>query len=115
MKSSTTPEAARLIGERVEGDDLPTVLTYGHGDAVLGQDGMWRDGLSPWEIVEEGDRLYGRGTADNKGQHLINIAALEAVVAERGSLGFNTRIVLEMSEEVSSVSLPKCSRPIRIG
>ena len=89
-----------LIGERVEGDDLPTVLTYGHGDAVLGQDGMWRDGLSPWEIVEEGDRLYGRGTADNKGQHLINIAALEAVVAERGSLGFNTRIVLEMSEEV---------------
>ncbi|MFY1713491.1 M20 family metallopeptidase [Tritonibacter mobilis] len=96
-----------LIGERVEGDDLPTVLTYGHGDAVLGQDGMWRDGLSPWEIVEEGDRLYGRGTADNKGQHLINIAALEAVVAERGSLGFNTRIVLEMSEEVGSVGLPE--------
>ncbi|NIZ11915.1 M20 family metallopeptidase [Phaeobacter sp. HF9A] len=99
-----------LIGERREGEDLPTILTYGHGDAVLGQDEMWREGLSPWEIVEEGERLYGRGTADNKGQHLVNIAALEAVLAERGHLGFNTRIVLEMSEEVGSVGLPEVFR-----
>ncbi len=94
-----------LIGERREGDDLPTVLTYGHGDAIRAQEGMWRAGLSPYELVEEGDRLYGRGTADNKGQHLINIAALEAVLAVRGKLGFNTRIVLEMSEEVGSSGL----------
>ena len=33
-------------------------------------------------------RLYGRGTADNKGQHLINLMALEAVPAARGRLGF---------------------------
>lgn len=96
-----------LLGERVEAEGLPMVLTYGHGDAVLGQEGMWREGLKPWEIVEEGDRLYGRGTADNKGQHLVNIAALEAVLATRGSLGFNTRIVIEMSEEVGSVGLPE--------
>ncbi|UYV36481.1 M20 family metallopeptidase [Rhodobacteraceae bacterium D3-12] len=96
-----------LLGERHEGDDLTTVLTYGHGDTVLGQEGMWREGLTPWEIVEEGERLYGRGTADNKSQHLVNIAALEAVLAERGSLGFNTRIVIEMSEEVGSVGLPE--------
>ncbi|WP_370049640.1 MULTISPECIES: M20 family metallopeptidase [Salipiger] len=96
-----------LLGERVEAEGLPMVLTYGHGDAVLGQEGMWREGLKPWEIVEEGERLYGRGTADNKGQHLVNIAALEAVLATRGSLGFNTRIVIEMSEEVGSVGLPE--------
>ncbi|EAQ47386.1 MAG: hypothetical protein BM560_06195 [Roseobacter sp. MedPE-SWde] len=96
-----------LLGERHEGADLPTILTYGHGDTVLGQEGMWREGLEPWEITEEGDRLYGRGTADNKSQHLINIAALESVLATRGSLGFNTRIVLEMSEEVGSVGLPE--------
>lgn len=99
-----------LLGERVEGEGLPTVLTYGHGDAVLGQEGMWREGLTPWEIVEDGDRLYGRGTADNKGQHLVNIAALEAVLATRGSLGFNTRVVIEMSEEVGSVGLPEVFR-----
>ncbi|MCQ0093251.1 M20 family metallopeptidase [Roseovarius sp. M141] len=94
-----------LIGERREGGDLPTVLTYGHGDVIRAQDGMWREGLAPFDLVEEGDRLYGRGTADNKGQHLINIAALEAVLEVRGSLGFNTRIVLEMSEEVGSSGL----------
>ena len=94
-----------LIGERHEGDNLTTVLTYGHGDTVLGQDGMWRDGLNPWTLTPEGDRLYGRGSADNKSQHLINIAALEAVIAERGALGFNLRVVIEMSEEVGSTGL----------
>jgi len=94
-----------LIGERREGDDLPTILTYGHGDVIRAQEGMWREGLTPFELIEEGDRLYGRGSADNKCQHLINIAALEAVLAVRGSLGFNTRIVMEMSEEVGSSGL----------
>jgi len=96
-----------LLGERHEGGGLTTVLTYGHGDTVLGQEGMWREGLHPWEIVEEGDRLYGRGTADNKSQHLINLMALEAVLEERGHLGFNTRIVIEMGEEVGSQGLPE--------
>jgi len=94
-----------LIGERHEGDDLTTVLTYGHGDVIRAQDGMWREGLTPFELIEEGDRLYGRGSADNKVQHLINIAALESVLTVRGKLGFNIRIVLEMSEEVGSSGL----------
>ncbi|MFU8883046.1 MAG: M20/M25/M40 family metallo-hydrolase, partial [Rhodobacterales bacterium] len=94
-----------LIGERHEGDDLPTVLTYGHGDVIRAQTDQWREGLHPFDLIEEGDRLYGRGTADNKGQHLINIAALEAVVQARGALGFNCRIVIEMSEETGSAGL----------
>jgi acetylornithine deacetylase/succinyl-diaminopimelate desuccinylase-like protein len=96
-----------LVGERHEGDDLPTILTYGHGDVIRAQTEQWRDGLHPFDLVEEGDRLYGRGTADNKGQHLINIAALEAVLATRGKLGFNVRIVIEMSEETGSAGLPE--------
>jgi acetylornithine deacetylase/succinyl-diaminopimelate desuccinylase-like protein len=94
-----------LIADRHEADDLPTILSYGHGDVIRAQTDQWRDGLHPFELVEEGDRLYGRGTADNKGQHLINIAALEAVLAARGSLGFNCRIVIEMSEETGSTGL----------
>jgi acetylornithine deacetylase/succinyl-diaminopimelate desuccinylase-like protein len=94
-----------LIGARHEADDLPTILTYGHGDVIRAQDGMWRKGLAPFTLVEEGDRLYGRGTADNKVQHLINIAAIEAVLRVRGHLGFNLRIVLEMSEEVGSCGM----------
>ena len=94
-----------LLGERIEAEGLPTILTYGHGDTVRGQEGMWREGLEPWRLIEEGERLYGRGAADNKGQHLINLAALEAVLDARGTLGFNVKIVLEMSEEVGSSGL----------
>lgn len=94
-----------LIGERREGDDLPTVLMYGHGDTVRGMDGSWREGLAPWRITVEGERWYGRGTADNKGQHTINFAALAAVLAERGRLGFNLRVLVETGEEMGSKGL----------
>ncbi len=94
-----------LVGERLEEPDAVTVLTYGHGDTVRGQDDQWRDGLSPWTLTREGERLYGRGTADNKGQHSVNIGALAAVLAERGRLGFNSRILIEMSEEIGSKGL----------
>ena len=94
-----------LIGERIESENLPTILTYGHGDVVRGQVDQWREGLSPFQIVEEGDRIYGRGTADNKGQHLINLTALNCVLQERGSLGFNVKIILETGEETGSPGL----------
>jgi len=96
-----------LVGERIEDPALTTVLTYGHGDVIRAQTDRWRAGLHPFRLVEEGERLYGRGTADNKGQHLINIAALEAVLAARGHLGFNVKIVIEMSEETGSAGLPE--------
>ena len=95
-----------LIAERHEGDGLPTVLTYGHGDVVFGHASAWRAGLDPWQVIVEGDRWYGRGTADNKGQHTINLAALEQVMAARGgSLGFNCKLLLEMGEEAGSPGL----------
>ncbi len=94
-----------LIAERQEGAGLPTILTYGHGDVIRAQTDQWRDGLHPFRLVEEGDRLYGRGTADNKAQHLINLVALGAVLQVRGALGFNCKIVLEMGEERGSPGL----------
>ncbi|WP_378942863.1 M20 family metallopeptidase [Paracoccus sp. R86501] len=94
-----------LLGSRIEDPALPTVLTYGHGDVIWGQEGQWQDGLDPFTLTERGDRLYGRGSADNKVQHLVNIAALEAVLAVRGKLGFNVKIVMEMSEEIGSPGL----------
>jgi acetylornithine deacetylase/succinyl-diaminopimelate desuccinylase-like protein len=94
-----------LFAERREDGSRPTVLTYGHGDVVPGYDAQWRTGLSPWRVVVEGDRWYGRGTADNKGQHSINIAALARVLAARGALGFNVKVLLEMGEETGSPGL----------
>jgi acetylornithine deacetylase/succinyl-diaminopimelate desuccinylase-like protein len=94
-----------MVARRIEDPAKPTVLTYGHGDVIRGLDDQWREGLSPWNIVVEGDRIYGRGTADNKGQHTINIAALQAVMEERGSLGFNSTILIETGEETGSPGL----------
>jgi len=94
-----------LIARRDEGAGLPTVLTYGHGDVVRGYDERWSEGLSPWTLSERAGRWYGRGTADNKGQHLANLMALEAVIAVRGRLGFNVVLLLEMGEEAGSPGL----------
>jgi acetylornithine deacetylase/succinyl-diaminopimelate desuccinylase-like protein len=94
-----------LIAERPENPNFVTVLLYGHGDTVAGQDAQWREGLKPWQVVVEGERIYGRGTADNKGQHSVNLAALGAVLKERGALGFNCKFLIEMAEEVGSAGL----------
>ena len=95
-----------LIGQRIEDPARPTVLLYGHGDTVRGLEDQWSDGIAPWAITEKDGLWYGRGTADNKGQHVINLAALEAVLAERGGkLGANVKLVLEMSEELGSRGL----------
>jgi acetylornithine deacetylase/succinyl-diaminopimelate desuccinylase-like protein len=94
-----------LLAERHEDDALPTVLMYGHGDVVPGYDAQWRAGLSPWSLTVEGDFWYGRGTADNKGQHSINIAALGQVLAARGRLGFNAKWLFETGEETGSPGL----------
>ena len=94
-----------LTAERIEDATLPTVLSYGHGDVVRAQEDQWREGLTPFELIEEGDRLYGRGAADNKVQHLINLRSMEAVIKAQGKLGFNAKVIIEMGEETGSPGL----------
>ena len=99
-----------LVASRIEDPARPTLLAYGHGDVVRGIPEQWREGLDPWVLKQEGDRYYGRGTADNKVQHSIVMAALATVLAERGSHGFNTKVLLETSEEIGSPGLEEfCS------
>ncbi len=98
-------EVPFMIAQRLEDPGLPTVFTYGHGDVIRGLEGKWDEGRDPWTLTRDGDRLYGRGTADNKGQHSINIAAIASVLATRGRLGFNSKILIETGEEVGSPGL----------
>jgi acetylornithine deacetylase/succinyl-diaminopimelate desuccinylase-like protein len=95
-----------LVARRIEDPSQPTVLTYGHGDVVNGQEGRWGEGRDPWTLRREGARWYGRGTADNKGQHTINFAALAHAIAARGGrLGYNVTVLLETGEEAGSPGL----------
>ncbi|ANN17347.1 hypothetical protein SD37_17975 [Amycolatopsis orientalis] len=94
-----------LIGTRIESPELPTLLCYGHADVVDGHEGRWSEGRDPWTLTAEGERWYGRGAADNKGQHLVNLTALRFLLAEQGSLGFNLKFLFETGEEIGSPGL----------
>jgi acetylornithine deacetylase/succinyl-diaminopimelate desuccinylase-like protein len=94
-----------LLAERMESPSAPTVLGYGHGDVIRGLDREWQEGLSPWQLTESQGRWYGRGIADNKGQHTVNMEAMRHVIATRGKLGFNAKFLIEMGEENGSPGL----------
>ena len=97
-----------LLAERAADPALPTVLVYGHGDVVRGLEGTWAGGRNPWVLAEDGDRLYGRGTVDNKGQHTIAMLAAEAVAAENGGAPRATmKFVIETGEEQGSPGLER--------
>ncbi|MCP5157468.1 MAG: M20 family metallopeptidase [Ectothiorhodospiraceae bacterium] len=99
-----------LIGRRIEDPALPTVLTYGHGDVVRGLEGHWDEGRDPWTLEIVGERVYGRGVVDNKGQHTVNMRALRAVIETRGRLGFNSVFMMETSEEIGSIGIHEFCR-----
>jgi len=106
-RTLTHPKALApfLYAERIEDPALPTVLGYGHGDVIRGLEREWKEGLSPWSLTEAEGRWYGRGIADNKGQHTINMEALRLVLKTRGKLGFNAKYLIEMGEETGSMGL----------
>jgi acetylornithine deacetylase/succinyl-diaminopimelate desuccinylase-like protein len=103
-----------LLAEYKESSSAPTILMYGHGDVVDGMAGEWRDNLDPWRTTTVGNRVYGRGTADNKGQHSINMSALRAVREARGGrLGFNAKFIIETGEEIGSPDLREVCESLR--
>jgi acetylornithine deacetylase/succinyl-diaminopimelate desuccinylase-like protein len=111
---SPTGRNPYLLAEYRESASVPTLLSYGHGDVVDGMVGEWRDKLDPWRTTTVGNRVYGRGTADNKGQHSINMAALRAVREARGGkLGFNARFIIETAEEIGSPDLRQVCEALR--
>lgn len=113
MENPVTGMPPLLIGERIESPDRPTVLLYGHGDVIDGMASNWTNERTPWQVRVEGERWYGRGIADNKAQHSINLAALAAVFSERGELGFNAKLIFEMGEEVGSPGLNAMCESLR--
>ena len=86
------------------GDRTDTVVLYGHLDKQPEMTG-WRDGRGPWAPVLEGDRLYGRGGADDG---YAVFAALTGIEALRDAGGEHARLVvlIEASEESGSPDLP---------
>ncbi|MBI4369053.1 MAG: dipeptidase [Elusimicrobia bacterium] len=90
-----------LFAERLEDKYLPTLLIYGHLD-VQPVDPLDQWKHPPFEPWVEGNRLYGRGSADDKGQTMIHIKACESWIKTAGRLPLNVKFIIEGEEEVGS-------------
>src|SRR5579871_6452298 len=84
----------------------PTVLCYGHYDVQPADPlELWES--PPFEPTVRNGNIYGRGTADDKGQMYMHIKAIEALMAVNGTLPLNIKFLVEGEEEVGGESIAK--------
>jgi acetylornithine deacetylase/succinyl-diaminopimelate desuccinylase-like protein len=94
-----------VYGDWLHADGGPTVLVYGHFDVQPADPfDLWTD--PPFEPVVRDGRVYARGASDDKGNMLIPILAVEALLRTAGALPVNLRFLFEGQEETGSPNLP---------
>jgi acetylornithine deacetylase/succinyl-diaminopimelate desuccinylase-like protein len=98
------PGRTPLILMEIPGQGPDTVLMYGHLDKQPEMTG-WREGLGPWEPVREGDKLYGRGGADDGYSAFASLGALR-LLQEQGVPHARCVVLIEAGEESGSPDLP---------
>ncbi len=97
-------DRAPVILMEIPGKGEDTVLLYGHLDKQPEMTG-WREGLDPWKPVREGDRLYGRGGADDGYASFASLAAIR-LLHEQGIPHARCVVLIEAGEESGSPDLP---------
>jgi len=98
------PDRTPLIVLEAPGESDDTVLLYGHLDKQPEMEG-WAEGLGPWTPVRRGERLYGRGGADDGYSAFAVATALEALAAQRIPRA-RCIALIEACEESGSFDLP---------
>lgn len=92
-----------VFAEKIVSPLAKTVLVYGHYDVMpVDPREEWR--TEPFEPQIKDNRIWGRGTDDDKGQSFMHIKAFEAMCAT-DSLPCNVKFMLEGEEEIGSASL----------
>ena len=93
-----------VYAESLRAPGKPTVLFYGHYDVQPPEPlDLWTS--PPFEPTVRDGNLFGRGTADDKGQVHIHLSALDALQQADGKLPINVKVLIEGEEEVGSESL----------
>jgi acetylornithine deacetylase/succinyl-diaminopimelate desuccinylase-like protein len=100
----STPGHPVVFGQTHPGTkSQPVLLIYGHYDVQPPDPlDLWKS--KPFEPTQMGDRLYGRGTSDMKGQICASLAAVESVL-KQGSIPLNIKVIFEGEEEIGSPNL----------
>jgi acetylornithine deacetylase/succinyl-diaminopimelate desuccinylase-like protein len=98
------PGRTPLIFMDIPGDKDDTVLLYGHLDKQPEMKG-WADDLGPWQPVRKGDKLYGRGSADDGYAIYASLGALKAL-REQNVPRARCVVMIEACEESGSYDLP---------
>ncbi|HVT31560.1 MAG TPA: M20 family metallopeptidase [Rhodanobacteraceae bacterium] len=98
------PATGRGAGAEIPGSSEDTVLLYGHLDKQPEMTG-WSDHLGPWTPVIEGDKLYGRGGADDGYAIFGSLAAIMALETQ-GIPHARCVVMIEACEESGSYDLP---------
>ena len=95
-----------VVGEIQEDPSLPWVILYNHYD-VQPVDPLdeWETG--PFDPIVKGGKLFGRGTADTKGNTVAQAIAIQAIRDVTGRLPVNVRYLLDGEEESGSPHLPR--------
>ena len=92
-----------VYAEKKVSTSAPTVLVYGHYDVQpVDPLNLWDS--PPFEPVIKDEKIWARGSCDDKGQVYMHVKALEAMIAE-GQLTCNVKVIFEGEEEVGSVNL----------
>jgi len=94
-----------VYGEKLDVPGAPTLLIYGHYD-VQPTDPLDLWTTAPFEPTVRGDDIFARGASDMKGQALVTLKSVEALV-KTGGMPVNLKWLFEGEEEVGSPNLPK--------
>ena len=90
-----------VVGRLAGPPEAPTVLLYAHHDVQpVGDPGAWRS--DPFTLTARNGRLYGRGTADDKGGVALHLEAIRALGPEPP---VSVAVLVEGEEEVGSPTL----------
>ncbi|MEP1033970.1 dipeptidase [Ekhidna sp.] len=92
-----------VYAEHIKDPSLPTVLVYGHYDVQPADPyELWDS--PPFEPVVKNEKIFARGSADDKGQVYMHVKAYEALI-KTDSLPCNVKFMIEGEEEVGSENL----------
>ncbi len=99
-----TPGHPLVYADWLHAAEKPTVLFYGHYD-VQPADPLEEWHSPPFEPAERNGKIYARGAADDKGQVMVQVKALDSLLASAGALPVNVRLLYEGEEEVGGEAI----------